>query len=63
MDRLDRMLTIVWTVLGTGLFLRPTGWVGWTDLALWAAAVWMVSLAGLWYLVGKNSDPSRRECE
>lgn len=49
-DRIDQSLTMLWAVLGTGVILKPTGYVGWTDLALWCTASWLVALGGLCYL-------------
>ena len=49
-DRIDQTLTVLWAVLGAGVILKPSGYVSWTDLALWAAASWLAALAGLCYL-------------
>jgi hypothetical protein len=49
-DRIDKMLTVAWGVLGGVLLLKPAGYVGWTDLALWTGAAWLVVLLGMWYL-------------
>ena len=49
-DRLDKWLTISWTLLGAAVLLKPSGYMGWTDIALWMTAAWLVVLVGLWYL-------------
>ncbi|MGC1272271.1 MAG: hypothetical protein WBC44_01085 [Planctomycetaceae bacterium] len=49
-DRLDKWLTIAWLLLGAAVLLKPSGYMGWTDVALWMAAAWLVVLVGLWYL-------------
>ena len=49
-DRLDRSLTLLWGVLGAGLLLKPSGYLGWTDIALWLAVAWLAVMLGLCYL-------------
>ena len=49
-DRFDRFLTTAWALAGAAVFLKPSGYMGWTDLALWMTAAWLVVLLGLWYL-------------
>lgn len=49
-DRIDQSVTTLWALFGAGVVLKPTGYLGWTDLALWAAAAWFVALVGLYYL-------------
>ena len=54
-DRLDKVLTILWAAVGVGWVLKPSGYLGWTDTALWLAAAWMVVLIGMWYLSATKS--------
>ena len=49
-DRIDRSLTLLWAVLGGGLVLKPAGYVGWADLALWGGVAWLAVMVGLCYL-------------
>jgi hypothetical protein len=49
-DRIDRSLMLLWAVLGAGVFLKPSGYVGWADLALWGAVGWVAVMVGLCYL-------------
>ena len=54
-DRIDQALSMSWAVLGVGVILRPSGYLGWTDLALWIGAAWMVVMLGIWYLRAVNA--------
>ena len=49
-DKIDQSLSILWAVLGAGVFLKPSGYLGWTDIALWTAGAWLVVMLGIWYL-------------
>lgn len=49
-DGIDRTLTLLWAVLGAGVVLKPAGYVGWQDLALWAGLAWLAAMFGLCYL-------------
>jgi len=49
-DRIDRSLTLLWAVLGAAVFLKPSGYMGWANLALWITVAWVVVLVGLCYL-------------
>ena len=49
-DAIDRSLGVVWAVLGAGVVLKPSGYVGWTDLALWTSAAWLVVIVGMCYM-------------
>jgi hypothetical protein len=49
-DRIDRTLTLLWAALGAGVILKPAGYVGWQDLALWAGLAWLATMFGLYYL-------------
>jgi hypothetical protein len=49
-DRIDRSLTLLWGVLGAGLIIKPAGYIGWQDIALWVTVAWLATMMGLWYL-------------
>jgi hypothetical protein len=54
-DRIDQTVTTLWALFGAGVVLKPSGYLGWTDLALWGAAAWFVALVGLYYLRAATS--------
>jgi hypothetical protein len=49
-DKIDQSLSMLWAVLGAGVVLKPSGYLGWNDMALWIAGSWMVAMLGIWYL-------------